>query len=187
MLLSITDLKKGTVFEYEGQPCIVTEYAQKVVGRGGSTVSVKFRNLLSGAALSKTYHGNEQVESAEVTRRSVQYLYCDDSRLHFMDESSYEQFELAKTTVGDQPGYLKEGSQVQALIFNGSPVAIELPKNVFLEVTYTEPAVKGDTSTAITKDAIIETGITVKVPAFIKIGDIISIDTTTGAYRERKK
>lgn len=186
-MLSITDLKKGTVFELDGQPYLVVEYSQKVMGRGGSVVNTRLKSLITGAVLSKTFHGNEQVESADVTRRSVQYLYSDDTSHHFMDGTSYEQFELSTALVGDQSGYLKEGESAQVLLFNGSPVALELPKNVYLQVTYAEDVVRGDTSTSITKDATLETGITAKVPAFIKTGDIISVDTTTGAYRERKK
>jgi elongation factor P len=187
MSLSITDLKKGTVFELEGQPYLVVEYSQKVMGRGGSVVNVRVKNLITGAVLPKTFHGNEQLEGADVTRRQVQYLYSDENSYHFMDGSSYEQFELPGSTVGDQKGYLKEGCEVQVLLFNGSPVGLELPKNIYLTVTHAEPAVRGDTSTAITKDATLETGMTVKVPAFIKTGDVISIDTASGAYRERKK
>lgn len=185
MSLSITDLKKGTVFELDGQPYIVVEYSQKVMGRGGSVVNTRLKNLITGAVLAKTFHGNEQVESADVTRKNVQYLYSDGSSYHFMDGENYEQFELPASAVGDQSGYLKEGVKVQVLLFNGSPVAIELPKNVYLAVTYAEPAVRGDTSTAITKDATLETGMTVKVPAFIKTGDTVSVDTATGAYRAR--
>ncbi len=187
MSLSITDLKKGTVFELDGQPYLVVEYSQKVMGRGGSVVNTRLKSLLTGAVLAKTFHGNEQVESADIARKNVQYLYSDGDSHHFMDGTSYEQFELPAGTVGDQAGYLKEGAEAQVLLFNGSPVALELPKNVYLQVTYAEDVVRGDTSTAITKDATLETGIKVKVPAFIKTGDIISIDTATGAYRERKK
>jgi elongation factor P len=104
-----------------------------------------------------------------------------------MDEGSFEQHEVPSDIVGDQRVYLKEGDRVQTQSFNGVIINVELPKNVYLEVTYTEDAVKGDTSSSITKDAKLETGATVKVPAFIKTGDVISVDTATGAYRERKK
>jgi elongation factor P len=187
MSLSITDLKKGTIFQYENQPYLVVEYSQKVMGRGGSVVNVRIKSLITGAVLAKTFHGNEQIESADVTRKNAQYLYSDGNSHHFMDGTTYEQFELPASTVGDQAGYLKEGGEAQVLLFNGSPVAVELPKNVYLKVTYAEDVVRGDTSTAITKDATLETGIKAKVPAFIKTGDVISIDTATGVYRERKK
>ena len=185
MSLSITDLKKGTIFQLDGTPYRVVEYAQKVMGRGGSTVNVKIKSLIAGKALAKTFHGGDQVENADVTNRSMQYLYKDTAKFYFMDPQSYEQFDLPANQVEDKTGYMKEGDTVTAQFFNGQIINIELPKNVHLKVTYTESAVRGDTSTAITKDATLETGLTVKVPAFIKQGDIISIDTSNGTYRER--
>lgn len=187
MALAITDLKKGTIFELDGVPYRVVEYGQKVMGRGGSIVNVRIKSLLDGRVLEKTFKGNEQLESADVANKNVQYLYNDGANYYFMDEETYEQFELSAKIIGEQAGYMKEGDKVQAQLFNGQVINIELAKNVFLEVTYTETAVKGDTSSSITKDAQLETGITIKVPAFIKQGDIISVDTATGAYRERKK
>ena len=187
MALAITDLKKGTVFQLDGVPYKVVEYAQKVMGRGGSIVNVKIKSLLDGRVLDKTFKGNEQLDSADVTNKGVQYLYNDANKFYFMDEQTYEQFELGKDVIGDLAGYMKEGDKVQAQLFDGRVINVELPKNVPLKVTYTEDAIKGDTSSAITKNATLETGIIVKVPAFIKQGEIISVDTTTGAYRERVK
>lgn len=187
MALAITDLKKGTVFQLDGVPYKVVEYSQKVMGRGGSIVNVRIKSLLDGRVLEKTFKGSEQLDSADVTNRNVQYLYNDDSTFYFMDEINYEQFEIAADIIGEQAGYMKEGDRVQAQMFNGRVINIELPKNVPLKVTYTENVVKGDTSSAITKDAQLETGITIKVPAFVKTGDLISVDTSTGAYRERVK
>lgn len=187
MALSITNLKKGTIFQLDGVPYRVIEYSQKVMGRGGSTVNVKIKSLIDGKVLAKTFHGNDQVDSADVENRGVQYLYNDNTGFHFMDDKTYEQFSLGAESMAYQAGYLKEGDNVTAQLFNGQIINVELAKNVPLKVTYTEGAVKGDTSTAITKDAKLETGITIKVPAFIKTGDIISVDTSTGAYRERVK
>ena len=185
MALSITSLKKGTIFQLDGVPYRVTDYSQKVMGRGGSTVNVKIKSLIDGKVLAKTFHGSDQVDSADVANRPMQYLYSDSGKFNFMDPVSFEQFELEAEAIEDKAGYMKEGDNVTAQLFDGRIINIELPKNVPLKVTYTENAVKGDTSTAITKDAKLETGITIKVPAFIKVGDILSIDTTTGAYRER--
>lgn len=187
MALSITDLKKGTLFQWEGEPFRVVDYNQKVMGRGGSIVNVRIKSLIDGKVLEKTFKGNEQLDSADVTTQTVQYLYSDGSTFFFMNEESFEQFEVPADLVGDGAGYLKEADRVQLQFFDGRPINVELPKNVPLKVTYTENAVKGDTSSAITKDATLETGITIKVPAFIKQGDLISVDTSTGAYRERVK
>ena len=186
-MLSITNLKKGTIFALDGVPYRVTEYSQKVMGRGGSTVNVKIKSLVDGKVLAKTFHGNDQVDSADVSNRPAQYLYSDKDRFYFMDPVSFEQFELPAVAMEDQAGYMKEGDGVTAQFFDGRIINIELPKNLPLKVVYTENAVRVDTSSAITKDAKLETGLTIKVPAFIKQGDIISIDTTTGTYRERVK
>lgn len=171
----------------DGTPYRVVEYSQKVMGRGGSIVNVKIKSLIDGKVLDKTFKGNESIDSADVSQKTVQFLYADDNSAHFMDPQNYDQFELGKSDLSDQLGYMKEGDEVAAQLFDGRVIGIELPKNVPLKVAYTENAVKGDTSSAITKDAQMETGITVKVPAFIKTGDILSIDTSTGAYRERVK
>lgn len=186
MALSITNLRKGTVFQLDGVPYRVLEYSQKVMGRGGSTVNVKIKSLIDGKVLAKTFHGNDQVDSANVSNRPMQYLYNDTGGYHFMDPDSYEQFELEAEAMDGKAGFIKEGDTVTAQLFEGRIINVELPKNLPLKVTYTENAVKGDTSSAITKDATLETGIVVKVPAFIKQGDIISVDTTTGAYRARQ-
>jgi elongation factor P len=187
MALSITNLRKGTIFQLDGVPYRVIEYSQKVMGRGGSTVNVKIKSLIDGKVLAKTFHGNDTVENADVSNRQMQYLYPDNERFYFMDPSSYEQFELDSEAMEGKAGYMKESDNVTAQFFEGNIINIELPKNVPLKVEYTENAVRGDTSSAITKDAKLETGITIKVPAFIKTGDLISVDTTTGAYRERVK
>lgn len=187
MAFGPTDLKKGQVFQLDGVPYRVVEYGQKVMGRGGSIVNVKIKSLTDGKTLDKTFKGNESIESADVTTKNVQFLYRDDSIFYFMDEQSYEQFELPSTDMENQGGYMKEGDRVQAQLFDGRVINIELPKNVPLTVTYAEDVVKGDTTSSVLKDATVETGITVKVPAFVKVGDVISVDTTTGAYRERVK
>ena len=187
MALGVTDLKKGQVFQMDGTPYRVVEYSQKVMGRGGSIVNVKIKSLIDGKVLAKTFKGNESIEPADITNKNVQFLYSDDSTFYFMDEETYEQFELSAEDMEDQKGYMKEGDKVQAQLFDGRVINIELPKNVPLKVTYTENVVKGDTTSSVLKEAELETGITVKVPAFIKEGDLISVDTATGAYRERVK
>ena len=182
-----TDLKKNTLITLDGQPYKVVEYSQKVMGRGGSIVNVKVKNLVTGALLPKTFKGQEKIEPAEVTNKTVQYLYNDGEKFYFMDPVSFEQYELPADMVGDAKDFLKEGNEVEIQFFNESPINLALPKNVWLAVEYTENAVKGDTSTSVQKDARLETGVVVKVPAFIKTGDVISVDTETYAYRERQK
>ena len=182
-----TDLKKGVVCQIDGKPYRVIEYGQKVMGRGGSIVNVKLKNLLDGSVIPKTFKGQEKIEPAEVSNKVVQYLYADASAFYFMDPDNFEQFELSADVVDTAKDYLKEGSELNLQLFEGRVINVELPKNIYLEVTYAEDIVKGDTTSSVLKDATLETGITVKVPAFIKTGDIISVDTATGEYRERKK
>jgi len=182
-----TDLKKNVLITLDGQPYKVVEYSQKVMGRGGSIVNVKVKNLMTGALLPKTFKGQEKIEPAEVTTRKVQYLYRDEEKFYFMDPESFEQYELLADMVGDAKDFMKEGDEMEIQFYNGTAINLVLPKNLWLEVTYTETAVKGDTSTSVMKDATLETGVVVKVPAFIKVGDVVNIDTESYAYRERKK
>src|SRR5581483_5774371 len=145
MALSITDLKKGVVFQYEGQPFRVVDYKQKVMGRGGSIVNVRIKSLLDGKVLEKTFKGNEQLDSADVSTQTVQYLYNDGSKFFFMNGDSFEQFEVPAELVAEVTGYLKEGDVVQLQFFGNRPINVDLPKNVPLRVVYTESVVKGDT------------------------------------------
>jgi elongation factor P len=182
-----TDLKKGVVCQIDGKPYRVTEYAQKVMGRGGSIVNVKLKNLIDGSVIPKTFKGQDKIERAEVSNKSVQYLYSDGDKFFFMDPETFEQFELSADIVDSAASFLKEGDNLSLQFFDERVINVELPKNLYLEVTYTEDVVKGDTTSSVLKDATVETGLVVKVPSFIKTGDIISVDTTTGEYRERKK
>lgn len=182
-----TDLKKGVVCQIDSQPYRVIDYNQKVMGRGGSIVNVKLKNLITGAVIPKTFKGQDKIEPAEVTSKTVQYLYNDGSTFFFMDPNSFEQFELSADLVDEAKNFMKEGDELALQFFDGKVITVEMPKNVYLEVTYTEAVVKGDTTSSVLKDATLETGAVVKVPAFIKVGDIISVDTSTGEYRERKK
>ncbi len=182
-----TDLKKGVVCQIDGKPYRVTDYNQKVMGRGGSIVNVKLRNLIDGNIIPKTFKGQDKIERADVNTKNVQYLYTAGELFYFMDPESFEQFELSADTVDTAAGYLKEGDSLGIQFFGDRVINVELPKNLYLEVTYAEDVVKGDTTSSVLKDATLETGLTVKVPSFIKTGDIISVDTATGEYRERKK
>ena len=182
-----TDLKKNVLITLDGQPYKVIEYSQKVMGRGGCIVNVRVKNLITGALIPKTFKGQEKIEPAEVTTKKVQYLYKDDDKFYFMDPTTFEQYELSNDLVGDSKDFMKDGDEMEIQFYNGSAINLTLPKNLWLEVTYTENAVKGDTSTSVMKDATLETGVVIKVPAFIKTGDIVSVDTETYAYRERQK
>lgn len=186
-MFGITDLKKGALIQLEGKPYRVVEYSQKVMGRGGSIVNVRLKNLIDGSVIPKTFKGSDKLEAAQVENRKVQYLYNDGSTYFFMDGDSFEQFELPADMVDEAANYLKEGNDINLQFFDGKVINVELPNNLYLEVTYAENVVKGDTTSSVLKDATLETGKVVKVPAFIKVGDVIKVDTRTGDYLERKK
>jgi elongation factor P len=187
MALSITDLKKGVLFQLDGVPYRVVDYAQKVMGRGSSIVTVRIKSLIDGKVLDKTFKGNEQIDTADITNRNMQYLYSDDHDVYLMDDETYDQLTVALALVGDSLKYIKEGEHVTAQLFEGRIINIDLAKKIPLKVTYTENVVKGDTSSSVMKEATLETGLTVKVPAFIKQGDFIIVDTRNGEYIERAK
>lgn len=182
-----TDLKKGVVCQVDGAPYRVIDYNQKVMGRGGSIVNVRLKNLINGSVIPKTFKGQDKIERAEVNNKEVQYLYSDADTFYFMDPATFEQFELGADIVDDAANYLKEGDMLNLQLFGDKVINVELPKNLFLTVTYAEDVVKGDTTSSVLKDATLETGKVIKVPSFIKTGDIVSVDTATGEYRERKK
>ncbi|HKX72722.1 MAG TPA: elongation factor P [Candidatus Saccharimonadales bacterium] len=186
-MFGITDLKKGALIQIDGRPYRVVEYSQKVMGRGGSIVNVRIKNLIDGSVIPKTFKGSDKLEPAQVESRTVQYLYTDGSTYFFMDGNSFEQFELPSDMVEDAAPYLKESDNVSLQFFDGRVINVELPNNLYLEVTYAENVVKGDTTSSVLKDATLETGLVVKVPAFIKVGDVVKVDTRTGEYLERKK
>lgn len=186
-MYGITDLKKDTVFMLDSTPYRVVEYNQKSVGRGGSIVNVKVKNLLDGSVQSKAFKGQDKFEPAEINIKKVQYLYSDDSTCFFMDEETYEQFEVNKDIIGDSIRFMKESDTVKAHLFEGRVINIELPVKIPLQVTDTPDVVKGDTQSTVLKEATLETDTKIQVPIFIKSGDVVIVDTRDGSYVERKK
>ena len=180
-MLNLSDLKTGKIYKENGIPYVVESYSHKKVARGGATVKLKVRDLLSGSQSAKSYSGNMSFEEADVMRKNAQYLYKDGSFV-FMDPDSYEQFRLSEEVIGEPAQFLTDGAVVQVMYYEGRPVSIELPNNLDFEVTYTEPGYKGNTVSNVYKDATLDNGATAKVPSFIKIGDRVKIDTRTGEY-----
>lgn len=176
-----TDLKVGTIYKENNQPYKVEKYTHTKVARGGATVKVRARNLITGNLSDFSYNSSVKLDDAETMRKNVQYLYQDRGYV-FMEPTTYEQFTLSEDLVGESAQFLKEGDTIQVLYFEGNPVSIELSNSVVFEVTYTEPGFKGNTVTNTLKDATLSNGTVVKVPTFIKIGDTIKIDTRTGDY-----
>ena len=186
-MLGITDLKTGVAIIYEGAPCVVVTYEHSKLGRGGAIMRTKLKNLKSGATFDITFKGSDKFEEAPLQKRVCTYLYPEGERLLFMDASSFDQFEMPKAQLGAKAGFLKEGSEVQILFFDDAAVSLELPIKLDIAVSHTEPGVKGDTVSGGTKPATLETGATVAVPLFIKIGDILRVNTVEGTYVERAR
>lgn len=185
-MLSISDLKKGTVFKHTNEPFQVLSYSHSHMGRGGATVRVKARGLISQAVLELSFKGNDKIDEADLARAKADYLYKDENNAYFMEQESYEQFSLPIDHVKDQLDFLKEGATVDVLIFESKPVAISLPIKMEFTIEHTEPAVKGDTAQgSVTKQAILETGTVIQVPLFIKQDDVIRVNTETREYVER--
>lgn len=186
-MISVTELRAGAVFEERGDYFLVLTYEHIKMGRGGGTIKVKVRNLSNGATIEKSFPNGNRVQEASIDRKKVQYLYCDSSGFHFMDNETYEQFTLPDKLVGDNAPYLKEGLELLLFTIGDRPMYIELPKILDYQITQTGGASRGNTVGAAQKDAVLENGLRVKVPLFIKNGEVIRVDTRSGVYVERAK
>lgn len=187
MALSNTDLRKGVIFQDGGEYFQVLKYDHVVSGRGGAVGKVKVKNLKTGSITIKSYTKNDKVEEVDTARKTMQYLYSDDTSAYFMDSDTYEQISLKKEVVEDEIQYLSDGEKVVMLFIDDEPISVEIPKSVELKINYTEPAVKGNTSTGAMKEAKLENGLKIQVPLFIKSGDVVKINTDTGEYVSRSK
>ncbi len=163
----------------------IVEYQHVKPGKGKAFVRMKLKKLETGQVLDRTFRADENVTQAIIDRSEYQYLYSDDLGYHFMNLSDYGQIVLTVDDVGDAANYLVDGMTVSLSMYQGTAIGVDMPPAVELEVTYAEPAVKGDTRTAATKGVTVETGITVQVPLFVEQGDRIKVDTRTGEYQTR--
>ena len=186
-LIPVTDLRRGVIFELDGELYRVLEYTHSKPARGNAYIRTKARNLRSGATLEKTFVSGDRVQDVRLDHRIVQYLYPDQDLYYFMDKETFEQIPLDKKILGDATNFLAEGMELQLSSHLGEPLDIELPTTVDLEVTHTEPGFRGDTANAATKPATVTTGFVVQVPLFVNVGDVIRIDTRDGSYLTRAK
>lgn len=184
-MASTTDIKNGQVLKIEGQLWTIMEFQHVKPGKGGAFVRTKMRNVLTGRVLEKTYNAGAKIETATVDRRDYQYLYQDGEDFVFMDLSDYDQITVLGNTVGDAAGYMLESQNVTIAMHEGSPLYVELPPSVVLEITYTEPGLQGDRSSAGTKPATLETGKEIQVPLFVNQNTKVKVDTRTGDYLGR--
>jgi len=184
-MIGVQDLRKGVTFELDGSLYRVLNYEHIKTGRGGATIRVKARDLRTGATIDRTFPSGNRVQDVRLDHATVQYLYHEGDLYTFMDTETYEQPVLSAAALGDAVEYLKDGMTLEIASYQGEPIDIELPTTVDLEVTYTEPGYAGDTATGATKAATVETGLKVQVPLFIDTGDVIRVDTRSGAYVTR--
>jgi len=184
-MISAGQLRKGTKLMYEGGPYFVVDFMHVKMGRGRPHVKAKMKHLITGQVIEKSFLTTESFDEPDLEDRRMQYLYSQGEEYFFMDSTTYDQIQIDKEVLGDYRWYLMENEEYSVLFFEGNPISLDLPASVILEVTQTEPAVKGDTVSNVMKPATVQTGYSVKVPLFVKEGDKIKIDTRTGEYIER--
>lgn len=184
-MIGVEDLRKGVTFELDGEIYRVLDYQHQKLGRGNAIIKTKLRNLRTGATVDRSFSSGNRVNDIRLESRTVQYLYSDGSLYHFMDTETYEQPVLTAEALGDAINYLTEGLVLTLESYEGEPLDVELPTTVDLEVVETAPSFKGDTASGGGKPAVLQTGITIQVPFFVEKGDVVRVDTRTGAYVTR--
>ena len=184
-MASTNDLKNGLVLNLEGQLWTVVEFQHVKPGKGPAFVRTKLKHVLSGKVVEKTFNAGIKVDTATVDKRDMTYLYSDGNEFVFMDGDTFDQIHVPGETVGSGRDYLLENTEVVVAIHDGTPLYVELPTSVVLEVTYTEPGLQGDRSTGGTKPAILETGAEIQVPLFVSTGEKVKVDTRDGRYLGR--
>lgn len=184
-MFNVNDIKNGMTFIYEGAIYQVLEFLHVKPGKGPAFLRAKLKNLRTGSTIEKTFNTNIKLEKAMIDKQSVQFLYSTGETYTFMNMETYEQVELSKEQLGDDVFYLKDGLDVELSFYNGELLGVILPEKIELQVSHTEPAVKGNTTNNATKDATLETGLNVKVPLFIEEGEMIIISTRDGKYASR--
>ena len=184
-MISSNDFRPGVTIEIDNQVWQVVDFQHVKPGKGAAFVRAKIKNLQTGAVIERTFNAGEKLPKAQVDRRPMQYLYADGDSFHFTDTETYDQVMLTKDQLTEALNFLKENMEITVLFFNGTIIGVELPNSVDLTVVETDPGIRGDTATGGTKPAKLETGYVVKVPMFINEGDVLRIDTRSGAYIER--
>jgi len=183
-----TDFRKGLKIELEGKPYVIVEYQHVNPGKGSAFVRTRLRNLETGQVLERTFKaGVETVETPNLDQREMEYMYADPDGYNFMDQQNYETIHLNHEQVGDSKNFLQEGIKISILYYNEKPISLELPNFVNLKVKETDPGLKGDTASGGMKKAVLETGLQINVPLFVKEGEILKIDTRSCEYIERVK
>lgn len=185
--MDTSDIRKGLKLMMDGQPYVVVDFQFVKPGKGQAFTRTKMKNLLTGGTIERNIRSSEKLEGADVEDRTLQYIYPEGDSFVFMNSNTGEQITVHKDAVGDDADLLLDGIDVKITIYNGNPVSIELPPHIVVQVTETEPGIKGDTATNVTKPGKVSTGATISVPLFVNEGDWIKVDTRTRSYLERAK
>jgi elongation factor P len=187
-MIRTTDFRKNLKMEIEGKPYIIVEFQHINPGKGSAFVRTKLRNLETNQVLERTFKaGVDTFDEPDLEQKQMEYTYSDTDGFNFIDQATFESIHLNTEQVGDSKNYLQEGIKIEILFYNGKPIALELPNFVNLKVEQTDPGLRGDTSSGGMKKAVMETGLQISVPLFIKEGEILKIDTRTAEYVERVK
>ncbi|MBQ1892437.1 MAG: elongation factor P [Firmicutes bacterium] len=186
-MITASDFRKGMTFDINGEPHVVLDFQHVKPGKGAAFVRTKYRNILTGATREEAFNPSDKFEQAHIETKKMQYLYNDGELYYFMDPENYDQVPLSFDLVEDAIKYIKENDEVTVKFYQGNAFTVEAPNFVDLIVTETEPGVKGNTATNVTKAATVETGAVIQVPIFIEEGEKIQIDTRTGEYLGRSK
>ncbi|MEI6156606.1 MAG: elongation factor P [bacterium] len=184
-MISTGELKKGVVIELEGDLWQILDYHHIKMGRGSAQVRIKFRNVRKQSIVEKTFQAGEKFPRATMERRTAQFLFSEGDDYTFMDTETYDQFVITAEQLGEAKDYIKDGLQLDRVSYEGETLGVELPINLDLKVTETDPGFAGDTATGTRKPATLETGLVVQVPLFVSVGDVIRVDTRTGEYQTR--
>ena len=184
-MISAGDFRNGVTVEIDGNVCQIVEFQHVKPGKGAAFVRTKYKNIITGSVLEKSFRPTEKFPTARIERVDMQYLYSDGGLYYFMNVETFDQVGLTEEQVGDSLKFVKENEMVKICSHNGNVFAVEAPLFVELEIIDTEPGFKGDTATNATKPATLETGAEIRVPLFINQGDMIRVDTRTGEYMER--
>lgn len=184
-MISVNDFRTGSTIEVDGDIWRVIEFQHVKPGKGAAFVRTKLRNLRNGNINEKTFRGGERVKRAQIDNVKMQYLYANGTDHVFMNNETYDQIELPETQIEYELKFLKEGMEIHVIQFQGEVLGVQLPITVELEVTETEPGIKGDTASGGSKPATLETGLTVQVPFFVNVGDVLVVNTEEGEYVSR--
>jgi len=184
-MLSTTNFRKGLKIKLEGEIYYIVDFQHARTAQRRAFVRTKLKNIKTGAVLEKTFSAGETFKEPDFEEKSMQYLYSAEKEYYFMDTKTYEQISLTEDQLGDYKWYLKENAEYKVMFFEGQPLSVDISASVVLKIVSTEPAIKGDSVTNITKSATLETGLVVKVPLFVNEGEYVKIDTRTNEYIER--